>query len=318
VNKKRIFIDGQDGTTGIEIRDRLARRADIELLEIAAEHRKDPGAKRALASEADAVLLCLPDAAAVESFAVFKETRAKLIDASSAHRTADGFTYGLPELAPGQRDAIRQARFVSNPGCYPTGFLLALRPLVDAGVVPPDYPVTMSALSGYSGGGKKMIQAFAEHDHSGKSPDWAVRTYGIALAHKHVPEMRVHAKLAHAPVFVPAVGNYYKGMTVSVPLHVRALSRRVAPKDVHAILEERYANERFVRVLPLGGEDVAPNGYLSPVGCNDTNLLELLVSGHEGQILVTARLDNLGKGAAGAAVQNLNLMLGLDEALGLV
>jgi N-acetyl-gamma-glutamyl-phosphate reductase len=172
-------------------------------------------------------------------------------------------------------------------------------------------------VSGYSGGGKKLIGAFAEHDHSGRSPDWTVRPYALGLAHKHVPEMRVHAGLESAPIFCPAVGNYYQGMLVSVPLHVRHLARRVGPADVHGVLAERYRRERFVKVLPLGGADAAPDGYLSPVACNGTNRLELLVSGNDEQILVTARLDNLGKGASGAAVQNLNLMLGLDEATGL-
>lgn len=316
--KHRVFIDGREGTTGLQIQERLSGRDDIELLDIPDEHRKDPGKKRDVYSRADVVILCLPDAASKEATILLQETETRVIDASTAHRVAEGWVYGLPELSPGQRENIRKAECVANPGCYPTGFLLAVRPLVDAGVVPPDYPVTVFALSGYSGGGKKMIQAFSEHDHSGKSPDWTVRPYAIALSHKHVPEMQVHAHLSSMPIFCPAVGNYYQGMTVSVPFHARALSRNVTTADVRALLAERYVKERFVSVLPLGAEKAAPGGCLSPTGCNGTNRVELLVTGHDEQILVTARLDNLGKGASGAAVQNLNLMMGCDEALGLM
>lgn len=314
---KRIFIDGQEGTTGLQIHERTSARSDLEILTIPSEHRKDPARKREIYSRADVVILCLPDPSAVEAAALLAETEARIIDASTAHRVAPDWVYGLPELESEQREKIRVARRVSNPGCYPTGFLLAMRPLVDAGIVPRDYPATVFALSGFSGGGRKMIEAFTEHDHGGKSPDWAVRQYGLALTHKHVPEMRVHGRLESAPIFCPAVGNYYQGMTVSVPLHVRALPRRVGPADVHAVLAERYAGERFVHVAPLGAEEVAPGGFLSPTGVNGTNRVDLLVTGQAEQILVTARLDNLGKGASGAAVQNLNLMIGVDEATGL-
>lgn len=315
---KKIFIDGQEGTTGLEIRERLARRGDVEILEIPPAERKDADAKRALIAAADLVVLCLPDPAAVEAAGIAEGTGAKIIDASTAHRTASGWVYGLPELTLEQRDQIRVASRVSNPGCYPTGFLLALRPLVDEGIVPRSYPVTVHALSGYSGGGKKLIAAFAEHEHRGESPDWTVRPYALGLAHKHVPEMKVHAGLAAAPIFCPAVGNYYKGMLVSVPLHVSALTKRVTTEDVHALLARRYAREPFVRVMPLGGDGYLENGYLTSVTTNGTNRLELFVFGNAEQILLVARLDNLGKGAAGSAVQNLNLMLGLDETLGLV
>jgi N-acetyl-gamma-glutamyl-phosphate reductase len=314
---KKVFIDGQEGTTGLEIRDRLARRTDIELLEIPGAQRKDSGAKRAIIAAADLVILCLPDAAAVEAAELAEGTPARIIDASSAHRTADGWVYGLPELAPGQREAIRKATQVSNPGCYATGFLLAVRPLVDGAIVPRTYPVTVHAQSGYSGGGKKLIAAFRDHDHGGESPDWTVRPYGLGLAHKHLPEMTMHSGLTHAPVFSPSVGNYYKGMLVSVPLHIGALARRVTPGDVHDLLKQRYAREPFVRVMPLGGDGALDNGYLTSVTTNGTNLVELFVFGNAEQILLVSRLDNLGKGAAGSAVQNLNLMLGLEEGLGL-
>jgi N-acetyl-gamma-glutamyl-phosphate reductase len=314
----KVFIDGQEGTTGLGIHERLARRADLELLTIAPEHRKDPRAKRDVMARADLVILCLPDAAAAEAVELAAGLETKIIDASTAHRTAPGWAYGLPELSADARGAIGSARLVANPGCYPTGFLLALRPLVEQGVVPADYPVTVHALSGYSGGGKKLITAFAEHDHSGESPDWTVRPYALTLAHKHVPEMRAYAGLAHSPVFCPAVGNYYQGMTVSVPLHGRALARRTTPTDVHALLTDRYRGEPFVRVMPLGGGAAVADGCLSPTACNGTNDVELFVFGSDDLILLVARLDNLGKGASGAAVQNLNLMLGFEETAGLV
>ncbi|HEX4478945.1 MAG TPA: N-acetyl-gamma-glutamyl-phosphate reductase [Polyangiaceae bacterium] len=315
--RKKVFIDGQEGTTGLGIHQRLAGRTDVELLEIPTAARKDPAAKRAILAAADVAILCLPDVAAVETVALARDLSVKLIDASTAHRTNDAFAYGLPELAPEQRAAIASARFVANPGCYPTGFLLAVRPLVDAGIVPVDYPITVHALSGYSGGGKKMIQAFREHDHRGESPDWTARPYALTLAHKHVAEMHVFGKFTFAPLFCPIVGNYYQGMIVTVPLHVRALKKRASLTDVHEVLAARYAGEGFVRVLPVGGGDAVEGGLLSPTACNGTNSLELLVSGNDEQILVSARLDNLGKGASGAAVQNLNLMLGFDESAGL-
>jgi N-acetyl-gamma-glutamyl-phosphate reductase len=311
----KIFIDGQEGTTGLGIHERLARRTDLELLEISSDRRKDPAAKREILANADLVILCLPDSAAKETVELARGLDTKIIDASTAHRTDGAWAYGLPELSREDRRAIRSARFVANPGCYPTGFLLALRPLVDDGIVPPDYPVSVHALSGFSGGGKKMIQSYAEHDHSGASPDWTVRPYGLGLDHKHVPEMRVFAKLTHAPVFTPAVGNYYQGMIVTVPLHTGALTRRVTPKEVRDVLAARYEGERFVRVVPDNGE---PPPTLSPTALNGTNDLELFVFGTSERIVILARLDNLGKGASGAAVQNMNLMLGFDETSGLV
>jgi N-acetyl-gamma-glutamyl-phosphate reductase len=317
VSVKKVFIDGQEGTTGLEIRERLSRRRDVELLEIEGAQRKDAAERRAIAGKADLVVLCLPDAAAVEAVTLFEGVGAKILDASTAHRTHAGWIYGLPELAPGHREKIRAAKKVSSPGCYPTGFLLNVRPLVDAGILRADYPMTVHALSGYSGGGKKLIAAFAEHDHRGDSPDWTVRPYGLDLAHKHVPEMKAHGLLEFLPVFCPAVGNYRKGMLVSVPLHVRALAGHVSPADVHALFTKRYEGEPFVRVMPLGGEAQLENGYLTPVATNGTNMIELFVFGNAERILLVARLDNLGKGAAGTAVQNLNLMLGLEETAGL-
>jgi N-acetyl-gamma-glutamyl-phosphate reductase len=312
----RVFIDGRDGTTGLQIHERLRARKDLTLLEIEPGDRKRPDAKRAVMLEADLVVLCLPDAAATEAVALAgPETR--ILDASSAHRVQTGWIYGMPELEPERRARIRGARRVSNPGCYPTGFLLAVRPLVDAGVLPANYPVSVHAQSGYSGGGKKLIQAFEAHPVEGASPAWTVRPYALDLQHKHVPEMYRYSELDYAPVFCPSVGHYYQGMLVSIPLQTRMFAQRVTPEDVHGLLARRYATEPFVRVMPLGGTDALEAGCLNATALNGTNMIELFVFGRPEQLLLVARLDNLGKGAAGAAVQNLNLMLGCEEGLGL-
>ena len=308
----RVFIDGQAGTTGLELASRLQCHAQIELLAIEDHLRKDLARRRDLFGQADVAVLCLPDEAAREAVDLAREAR--LLDASTAHRTSDGWVYGLPELEPGQRQAIRGAGRVANPGCYPTGFVLSVRPLIEAGLVSPDLPLRVNAVSGYSGGGKSMIAKYRDCD----SAAWRHRAYGLDLSHKHVPEMRTYAKTHLAPLFTPAVGHYRSGMLVQVGLFAAELERNAAPVDVHQTLAERYAGEPFVHVHPYHPhEEALDDGFLSPTARNGTNHLDLMVFGNDDHVLIASRYDNLGKGAAGAAVQNLNLMLGLPETAGL-
>lgn len=304
----RIFIDGQSGTTGLGIAARLAAIPAIELVPLPEEKRKDPAAKAALLREVDLVIFCLPDAAAKESAALVAdlgETGPRVLDASSAHRVAPGWVYGFPELADGQAEKIQSASRVSNPGCYATGAIALLRPLVDAGLLPADHPLTINAVSGYSGGGKTMI---AEHQ-SGSAPDFEL--YALELEHKHVPEIMAHARLARRPIFVPSVGNFAQGMLVSVPLFLDDLPGGPKAADLEAALAARYAQSPLIRVVVTGSED-----RLEPQSLNGSNALELRVYGNEVRrhAVLVAKFDNLGKGASGAAVQNLGLMLGLDVA----
>jgi N-acetyl-gamma-glutamyl-phosphate reductase len=310
----RVFVDGQEGTTGLRIHEYLAQRRDIEVLRIAAERRKDADERARLLNAADVAFLCLPDAAAKEAAALVHNPDTCLIDASTAHRVAPGWVYGLPELAPGQRDALRAGKRIANPGCHATAFILLLRPLVDAGLVPAGLPVSATSITGYSGGGKKMIEQY----QAGGDPALAApRPYGLKLAHKHLPEMKAHARLASAPAFLPIVANFYKGLSVSVPLHLEQLPAAATAEALHAALAQRYAGERFIRVLPLNDEATLAGTYFDVQACNDSNRADLFVFASETQVLLVARLDNLGKGASGAAVQCMNLHLGLDEALGL-
>ena len=307
-----IFIDGEAGTTGLEIRERLEARGDLELL-LLGERRRDVDARREALNGADAVILCLPDDAAKDAVAMIENPKVKVIDASTAHRTAPGWTYGFPEMDAGQRAAVAGSTRVSNPGCYPTGFIALMRPLVKAGLVPTDHPVSVNAVSGYSGGGKAMI---AEFEAPGAAT--AHRAYGLSLTHKHVPEMTRHAGLSRPVLFAPAVGNYRQGMLVEVPLHLSALPETPSIERLHGALVEAYAGARFVEVADL--ETTEAMTGIEPEGLNGTNRLRLHVFGDRGgeQARLVALLDNLGKGASGAAVQNLNLMLGLDEAAGLI
>jgi len=305
-----LFIDGEAGTTGLEIRERVEGRADLELI-LLGDRRRDVAARREALNAADAVILCLPDDAAREAVAMIDNPAVRVIDASTAYRVDPDWTYGFPELAPGQRERIAASTRVSNPGCYPTGFLGLVAPLVRAGLVPADWPITVNAVSGYSGGGKAMIAEF-----EGGSPD-PFRAYGLSQRHKHVPEMTKHAGLSRPALFAPAVGNYRQGMLVEVPLHLSALPQRPSVELIHGALVEAYDDARFVEVADL--EETETLTGLTPEGLNGTNRLRLHVFGDRNgeQARLVALLDNLGKGASGAAVQNLNLMLGLDEGAGL-
>jgi len=312
----RVFIDGEAGTTGLQIRERLLARDDVSLVSLDADRRKDPAARREALAEADVAILCLPDDAARETAALAEGVDVKLIDASTAHRTAEGWVFGFPEFRAGQRDAVIAADRVSNPGCYSTGAIAILAPLVEAGLLPADYPLTINAVSGYTGGGKALIARYEDPAADSYKPDpyWH---YGLALTHKHVPEITRWAALAHPPIFQPSVGAYAQGMLVSVPLALWSLAGKPDAEALHAALAERYRGSRFVRVAPLGEAEGLKE--LDPRALNGSNDLEIFVFRHAdtGRAVITARLDNLGKGASGAAVQNLNLMLGLAEDAGL-
>ncbi|HTQ15129.1 MAG TPA: N-acetyl-gamma-glutamyl-phosphate reductase [Rhizomicrobium sp.] len=313
----KVFIDGAAGTTGLEIRERLAGRSDLELVQLSDSERKDLRARRGALNGSDMVILCLPDEAAREAVELIEADGVRVIDASTAHRTAPGWTYGFPEMDLAQRRRIAESRRVSNPGCYPTGFLALVRPLVREGIVPAEFPLTVNAVSGYSGGGKAMIEEF-EAKTSPRHVDTVVRTYALALAHKHVPEMQAHAGLAHPPVFAPSVGRYYRGMIVEVPLQLWALPGRPCVADLHAALARAYAGEKLVEVASFPEGVAIAN--LDAEMLKLTNGMKLFVFGNDKtrQARLIAVLDNLGKGAGGAAVQNLNIMLGLAETTGLL
>jgi N-acetyl-gamma-glutamyl-phosphate reductase len=312
----KIFIDGEAGTTGLQIRQRLNGRSDIELISIDPARRKDLFARKEIINRADVVILCLPDDAARDAVGMIENDRTRVIDASTAYRTAEGWAYGFPEMTRTQRAVIAGARRVSNPGCYPTGFIGLVRPLTDAGILPAHWPLSVNAVSGYSGGGRKMIAEFEDR----AAPDFTrvpYRVYGLSLAHKHVPEMKLHGGLEHPPIFEPSVGRYAQGMIVEVPVPLYALPSAPKLTDLHAALTKAYAGERFVEVATM--EEAAALSTLAPEGLNGTNRMKLYVFGSDKlqQARLVALLDNLGKGASGAAVQNLNLMLGCDESAGL-
>ena len=313
----RVFIDGEVGTTGLQIRQRLAARTDLVVASLPEDRRKDPAARAEMINSVDAVILCLPDEASREAVSMIQNNQVRVIDASTAFRTAPGWTYGFPEMSSVQRQAVAASKRVSNPGCFPTGFIALLRPLIEAGLVPADWPVTVSAVSGYSGGGKPMIAEF-EDETSDSYTSVAYRIYATGLEHKHVPEMQIHTGLTGRPLFSPSVGRYAQGMIVEVPLQLWAMPTLPQVSQLHEVLSLAYAGSRFVEVASLA--EAASIKTLDPEGLNGTNRLKLFVFGNEaaGQARLVALLDNLGKGASGAAVQNLNLMLGLDEGEGLI
>ena len=311
----KVFIDGKEGTTGLQIYERFAKRSDIDILLIDEDKRKDVNERKRLINESDITFLCLPDAAAIEAAALAENPNVRIIDASTAHRVDPDWDYGFPELSPEHRARIAFSKRVANPGCYASGFISIVYPLVRAGVLPEDYPLTAHAVSGYSGGGKKMIAAVEGPD---KTEEMASpRQYALTQAHKHLPEMQKVCGLKYKPMFNPIVDDYYAGMVVSVPLVTRALSKSYTPADIHEILSHHYDGQRFVKVMELGGKETLPDGFLAANTLAGTNDMQLFVFGNDEQILVCSRLDNLGKGASGAAVQNMNIMLGMDEGTGL-
>lgn len=312
----RVFIDGEAGTTGLQIRARLEARADVRLIRLADAERKDTAARTRALNEADLAILCLPDAAAREAVSLIENPDVRVVDASTAHRTDPDWTYGFPEMDAAQAEAVAASKRVSNPGCYPTGAIALIRPLIAAGLLPRDFPLTVNAVSGYSGGGKGLIRRYEEAgaaDHLSS----AYRAYGLRLAHKHLPEMQVHCGLDHQPLFIPAVGNYRQGMLVQVPLQLWALPGKPSVDSLRDLLAAHYAGQDFVSVATT--EETTAREDLDPEGLNGTNAMRLYVFGNAAgdQALLAAVLDNLGKGASGAAVQNMNLMLGLDPQAGL-
>ena len=309
MKKYKIFVDGSEGTTGLEINERLTKRSDIEILQIDPENRKDIKTRKKYINSADIVFLCLPDFAAAESVSLIENPNTRVIDASTAHRTAEGWVYGIPELSENHRNNIKNAKRLANPGCFATGFIMLTYPLVKEKIIPADYPAACHALTGYSGGGKKLIEIFQADENKQKlnSPCF----YSLNLNHKHLPEMQKQSGLKKPPVFTPIIANYYRGMAVAVPLpgvNIKAL-------HLNEFYKNYYSGQNFVKIPPFGIQEGFEWGYMNSESCNFTNNIEILTFGNEEQVFACARFDNLGKGASGAAVQNMNIMLGFDETL---
>jgi N-acetyl-gamma-glutamyl-phosphate reductase len=315
MKKHTVFVDGQEGTTGLRIHEYLAARSDIELLKISADKRKDAAERARLLNAAEVAFLCLPDAAAKEAVALINHPNTCVIDASTAHRVAPGWVFGIPELAPGQRDALKKAKRIANPGCHSTAFIALLRPLVDAGIVDRALPVSATSITGYSGGGKKMIEEYQASKRAEQLD--APRPYGLKLSHKHVPEMMAYTGLTTKPVFMPIVGPFYKGLAVSVPLQLAQLKKGTDGAALVRAFEKHYEGERFIRVMPLSDPSITEPNFFDVQGSNDTNRIDIFVFADDQQAVLIAREDNLGKGASGAAVQCMNLHLGCEETLGL-
>ncbi|MCD7865951.1 MAG: N-acetyl-gamma-glutamyl-phosphate reductase [Clostridiales bacterium] len=312
--KKKIFIDGSEGTTGLRIFERFADRDDIELLKIPSESRKDPAVIKQFIHDSDITFLCLPDAAAREAVALAEDEDVILIDTSTAHRTEAGWAYGYPELSPEHREAIRTGNRIAVPGCHATGFITLVYPMIASGILPHTYPVSAFSLTGYSGGGKKMIAEYEDDDRGQEL--LAPRQYGLSQMHKHLKEMKAVTGLSKAPLFSPIVADYYSGMLVSVPVYTDMLNGTQTPESIHAMFEKHFAGEPFVKVMPFGAEADSRN-FLGSNNCSGWDGIEIFVTGNEERILLSSRFDNLGKGASGAAIQCLNIVLGCDEAKGL-
>lgn len=314
--KKKIFVDGLTGTTGLKIHERLNLYNDLEMITIDYEKRRDPAERARCLNEADVVFLCLPDDAAKEAVSLVTNPDTKIIDASTAHRTAADWVYGIPELSSAHREAIRNGKRVSNPGCHATAFALSVFPLIYHKVMPADYPVTCQSITGYSGGGKGLIAKF-EADNGDNPYTKAPRPYSLGLNHKHLQEMTERSGLLTGPVFLPVVSNYYQGLAASIPIHTRLLDKKLDAEGIHDLFCSHYEGEKFVKVMPYADDSQLFDGGIDITACKGTNNAEIFVFGNdaEGIALIMTRLDNLGKGASGAAIQNMNIMLGLDEAL---
>lgn len=310
----KVFIDGSEGTTGLRIYERFEGRDDIELLKIDPELRKDPAERKRLINESDITFLCLPDAAAIESAEMVENDRTVIIDTSTAHRTEAGWAYGYPELSEGHRNAIKNGKKIAVPGCYATGFITIGYPLVQSGIMPADYPVSIFAVSGYSGGGKKLIGQYEDPEREKKYG--SARMYAWGQTHKHLKEMKAVTGLAAEPLFSPLTTDYYSGMLVQVPIYTNLLKEKKTPEEIRDFFAEYYKDEKFIRVNPIGA-DVEAGGALYSDGCSGWDGIEIFVTGNDDRIIVATRFDNLGKGASGAAIQCLNIVLGCDEAKGL-
>lgn len=310
----KVFIDGSEGTTGLRINERFENRDDIEILKIDPELRKDPVEISKLINESDITFLCLPDQAAIEAADMVNNDRTIIIDTSTAHRVSEGWAYGYPELSPAHRDAIKNGRKIAVPGCYATGFITIGYPLVNKGIMPADYPVSIFAVSGYSGGGKKLIATYEEEGRDKKFD--SARMYAWGQTHKHLKEMKAITGLTREPLFAPMTTNYYSGMIVQVPVYTDMLSRKMTAAEIHAFFADYYKDEKFVRVMPFGA-DVEAGGALFSDACSGWDGIEIFVTGNDDRVVIATRFDNLGKGASGAAIQCLNIVLGCDEAKGL-
>ena len=310
----KVFVDGQEGTTGLKIYDHLSARDDISLLKIDPDKRKDPEARSEMINASDITFLCLPDAAAKESAGLVKNPDTCIIDASTAHRIHPDWVYGLPELVPDQRENLKNTKKITVPGCHATAFVLAVQPLVRAGIMAPDFPNTCYSITGYSGGGKKLI---AEYEEKSAPALTSPRHYALGMAHKHLPEMAVRSGLTVLPIFSPVVSNFYKGLAVTVFIHPHLLARKTSPVEIQDMLAAYYDKEPFVRVYPYDNEKGLDSGFFDVQACNDTNRADVFVFGNDQRTVLVTRLDNLGKGASGAAVQSMNVHLGIDEATGL-